>query len=331
MGSFWSGRRVLVTGATGFIGSWLTKALLERDAQVTALVKDVDPQSELYRSGAIQQIRVINGRLEDAALLERAISEHEIEVVFHLAAQALVPVAYRSPLATFETNIRGTYNLLEACRRHAELVRRVVIASSDKAYGEQSGAYHETMSLEPQHPYDVSKASAELIARTYHRTYGVPLAIARCGNIYGGGDLNWSRIVPGTIRAILRQEPFVIRSNGRLVRDYFYVKDAADAYVQLAEQLDRAEVLGEAFNFSHEAPMTVLEAVEAVQRVAGGQPAEIVVQDAARAELQHQVLSAERARQVLGWAPAWSLEDGLAETIEWYRSFFATGTQVPQA
>ncbi len=233
--SDFEGRRVLVTGATGMVGSWLVKELLAQGAVVVALVLDLDPQSELVRSGDIDRCSVVNGALQDFATLERAINLHETDSVFHLGAQTIVEVAHRYPLATWEANVRGTYNLLEACRTHAGLVERIVVASSDKAYGEAEVLpYTEESPLAACHPYEVSKAAGDLIALSYHQTYGLPVAIARCGNIFGGGDLNWSRIVPGTIRSLLREERPVLRSDGTFRRDYVYVKDAAQAYVGLA-------------------------------------------------------------------------------------------------
>ncbi|HBH02534.1 MAG: sugar dehydratase [Elusimicrobia bacterium GWA2_69_24] len=322
MTGHWTDRRVLVTGATGMVGSWLVKDLLAEDASVVALVLDADPQSELYRSGDIRRVTVVDGALEDFATLERALNAHEIETVFHLGAQALVGVAHRSPLGTFEANIRGTYNLLEACRRHRDVVRRVVVASSDKAYGAQARLpYVETLPLEGRHPYEVSKTCADLIAQSYAQTYGLPVAIARCGNVYGGGDLNWSRIVPGTVRSLLRGERPVIRSDGRYVRDYFYVKDAARAYRRLAEQLDDPRVRGEAFNFSTESPMTVLELVQAIQKLMDRAHLAPDVRGTAEGEIRSQYLSAAKAREVLAWEPRYDLEAGLRETIAWYRAF----------
>jgi len=304
------------------VGSWLVKDLLAEDASVVALVLDADPQSELYRSGDIRRVTVVDGALEDFATLERALNAHEIETVFHLGAQALVGVAHRSPLGTFEANIRGTYNLLEACRRHRDVVRRVVVASSDKAYGAQARLpYVETLPLEGRHPYEVSKTCADLIAQSYAQTYGLPVAIARCGNVYGGGDLNWSRIVPGTVRSLLRGERPVIRSDGRYVRDYFYVKDAARAYRRLAEQLDDPRVRGEAFNFSTESPMTVLELVQAIQKLMDRAHLAPDVRGTAEGEIRSQYLSAAKAREVLAWEPRYDLEAGLRETIAWYRAF----------
>lgn len=319
---FWQGRRVFVTGATGIVGSWLVKALIQDGASVVALVLDADPQSELYRSGAIQEISVVNGDLEDFFTLERAINLHEVETVFHLGAQTIVGVAHRFPLPTFEANIRGTYNLLEACRLHSDMVQRVVIASSDKAYGDHTSLpYTEDMPLNGRHPYEVSKSCADLITQAYHHTYGLPVAIARCGNVYGGGDLNWSRIVPGTIRSFLRNERPVIRSDGTYVRDYIYVKDVVRAYMSLAEDAGHPRVCGEAFNFSNESPLTVLELVRIIQRLMKCRHIEPQIVGCAEGEIRAQHLSAAKARTVLAWKPQFDLEQGLQETIEWYRAY----------
>ena len=321
---FWQGRRVLVTGATGVIGSWLVKDLLASGAQVVALVRDAATQSELYRSRDIEHVSVAQGALEDYWALEQAVNEHEVQTVFHLAAQTIVGTAHRSPLSTFEANVRGTYNLLEVCRQHREMVGQVVIASSDKAYGEQPELpYTEDMSLNGRHPYEVSKSCADLIAQSFHHTYGLPVAVTRCGNVYGGGDLNWSRIVPATIRSCLQGERPVVRSDGQFVRDYIYVKDAARAYLTLAESLGDARVQGQAFNFSTESPLSVLELVEAIRRVMGCEHLEPDVQNRASGEIRAQYLSAARAREVLGWRPQYDLGRGLAETVEWYKTFLA--------
>jgi len=322
MTGYWKDRRVFVTGATGMIGGWLVKDLLAQGAYVVALVLDADPQSELYRGGEVHRISVVNGTLEDFTTLERAINAHEADTVFHLGAQAIVGVAHRAPLPTFETNVRGTWNLLEACRLHRDLVERVVIASSDKAYGAQPRLpYTEDMPVAGMHPYEVSKSAADLIARTYYHTYGLPVAIARCGNVFGGGDLNWSRIVPGTIRSFLRGERPVVRSDGSYVRDYFYVKDASRAYLRLGERLGDPQVVGEAFNFSNESPMSVLDLVAVIQKLMDTSHLEPDVRDVAEGEIHSQYLSAARAREQLGWAPEFDLEAGLRETIAWYRAF----------
>jgi CDP-glucose 4,6-dehydratase len=319
---FWSGRRVFVTGATGMVGAWLVKDLLAAGAYVVTLIRDADPQSEHYRSGDYRQTTAVHGHLEDFWALERAINEHEIDAVFHLAAQPLVGVAQRFPLQTFESNIRGTYNLLEVCRIHSSLVKRVVIASSDKAYGEQPVLpYTEDMPLQGRYPYEVSKSCTDLIAQSYFHTYGLPVAIARCGNIYGGGDLNWSRIIPGTIRSLLRGERPVIRSDGTFIREYIYVKDVTHAYKTIAEQIEAPGVSGGAFNISPERALTVLELVDLIRRVMQFEHIEPDIQNTARGEIHSQYLDATKARDTLGWRPQFTLEQGLVETVEWYRAF----------
>lgn len=320
---FWTGRSVLVTGASGFIGSWLVRELLDRGARVVALIRNPNPRSELYRTGLVQQVAVVHGALEDFWALERAVNQYETEAVFHLGAQTLVPVAHRFPLPTFEANIRGTYHLLEVCRLHRSIVQRVVIASSDKAYGEQPALpYQEETPLVGRHPYEVSKSCADLLAQAYFHTYGLPLAIARCGNVYGGGDLHWSRLVPGTIRSLWRGEPPLIRSDGTYVRDYIYVRDVVRAYLLLAEQSDNPQVTGQAFNFGTEKPLSVLEVVRAIQRLMGREDLSPHILGCAEGEIHSQYLSAARARTLLNWRPTYDLEVGLQETVAWYRRFF---------
>jgi len=323
-GAGWAGRRVLVTGATGIVGSWVVKALLARRASVTTLVVDRDPEAEIVRSGELDRTRVVLGALEDPAAVDRAVGVSEVDTVIHLGAQTLVGPARRSPVPTFEANIRGTWNLLEACRAHADVVKAVVVASSDKAYGSAAELpYTEDTPLRACHPYDVSKACADLIAGSYHATYGLPVAVARCGNIYGGGDLNWSRIVPGTLQSLLRGERPIIRSDGRFVRDYLYVRDAAGAYLRLAEALHAREGAGEAFNFSGDARRTVLEIVTDLQRMTGRTDLPPDIRNTARAEIRDQWLSADKAQRLLGWRPAFTLEQGLGETVAWYREWLA--------
>ena len=320
----WRGRPVLVTGATGIVGSTLCQLLLSEGAEVVVLVRDWDPRSELMRSGGIQACRVVQGALEDYASLERAISEHEISVVIHLGAQAIVGVALRSPLPTFETNIRGTYNLLEACRVHASLVKGIVVASSDKAYGDSDLLpYTEDMPLQGRHPYDVSKSCTDLLAHTYAHTYGLPVTIARCGNIYGGGDLNWSRIVPGTIRAAIEGRRPVLRSDGTNIRDYIFVDDVVDAYLALAGRSHEEGIRGEAFNFSPETRVSVLEITRAVLKAMEREDLEPEVLGTAKAEIQDQYLDSAKARARLNWRPAHDLASGLEKTIPWYRTFLA--------
>jgi CDP-glucose 4,6-dehydratase len=318
----WPNRRVLVTGASGFVGSWLVKALIGRGAYVVVLIRDLDHHSELVRSGASRCVAVVNGCLEDYGAVERGINEFEVDTVFHLGAQAIVGAALRNPLPTFEANIRGTYYLLEACRVHSGLIQRVVIASSDKAYGDTDDLpYTEKHPLVGRHPYDVSKSCTDLLAASYYHTYRLPVAIARCGNIYGGGDLNWSRIVPGTIRSFLRGERPILRSDGTFIRDYFYVEDAVGAYLMLAEQLSQPAVLGQAFNFSNESNFTVRQIVETLQSLMGAENLAPVILGQAQGEIVSQTLSAQRARTVLGWSAKYGMEEGLKKTIAWYRAF----------
>jgi CDP-glucose 4,6-dehydratase len=319
--AFWRGRGVFVTGGTGMIGSWLVRRLLELDARVAVLVKDADPQSELLRSGDVHRVTVLNGALEDFWTLERAVAIHEADTVFHLGAQTLVGVAHRFPMSTFEANIRGTYNLLEACRIHREVVERVVVASSDKAYGEVNELpYVESMPVNGRHPYEVSKSCTDLLAAAYAHTYQLPLTIARCGNVFGGGDLNWSRVVPGTIRSFLRNVRPVLRSDGTYRRDYIYVKDVVDAYLVLAEHLEDPGIAGEAYNFSDESPRTVLDIVGSIARLMDS-PLEPDIRNTAVGEIHDQHLSSAKARSRLGWAARYDLDEALGETIQWYRGF----------
>jgi len=319
----WSSRRVLVTGSTGIVGSWLTEDLVRRGAYVVAFVRDADPQSRFFSERIAQSCSVVNGDLVELADCMRAVNDHEIDTIFHLGAQTIVGAALRDPIDCFESNIRGTYNLLEAARRLRELVTTVVIASSDKAYGDSPILpYTEDMPLRGRHPYDVSKSCTDLLADTYAHTYGLNVTVARCGNIYGGGDLNWSRIVPGTIRWLLAGERPILRSSGGNIRDYIYVKDVVDAYVTLAEQSGRAEISGGAFNFSPESQYTVLDIVGAIGKVLGVEPDPIIL-DSAKSEILHQTLDASKARRLLGWSTKWDLSAGLTETVDWYRGHLA--------
>jgi CDP-glucose 4,6-dehydratase len=323
LNGFWQDRRVFVTGCTGLVGAWTVRALHERGAHVVGLVRDQVTGSELARSGLLARIDVVRGSVEDQPLLERALAEYEIETVIHLAAQTIVGIANRSPLSTFETNIKGTWCLLEAARR-CGYSPQVIVASSDKAYGEQPVLpYTEETALEGRHPYDASKSCADILALTYHHTYRLPVCVTRCGNFYGGGDLNWNRIIPGTIRSVIRGTRPVLRSDGTSVRDYFYVKDGAAAYLHLAECMARRpDVLGEAFNFSTEIQVTALDIVKRVLRLMSSS-LEPDVRGEASNEIKHQFLSAAKARQRLGWSPGYTLDDALCETIDWYRAFFA--------
>jgi CDP-glucose 4,6-dehydratase len=321
-GDFWRERPVFVTGCTGLLGSWLTRALVAQGADVVGLIRDWVPQSELGRSGTEDRIRVVRGDVRDRGLMERVLGEYEVDTVFHLAAQTIVGVANRNPISTFETNIRGTWSVLEASRR-SPTVRQIVVASSDKAYGaHEQLPYSEEAPLKGRHPYDVSKSCTDLIALSYAATYALPVCVTRCGNLYGGGDLNWNRLVPGTIRSARRGERPVIRSDGTLVRDYFYVEDAVLAYMTLAERLaaDRS-LAGEAFNFSNEIQVTVLQLTREILRLMRRQDLEPDVRAEASHEILHQYLDASKARTVLGWRPRFTLEQGLTRTIPWYEEF----------
>jgi CDP-glucose 4,6-dehydratase len=324
---FWTDRRVLVTGCTGLVGAWTVQALLDRGAHIVGLIRDQVAGTQLVRAGNLDRIDVVHGCVEDLSLIERALAEYEIETVIHLAAQTIVGIANRSPLSTFETNIKGTWSLLEAARR-CGAPPQVIVASSDKAYGDQDVLpYTEEAPLQGRHPYDASKSCTDILALTYHHTYKLPVCVTRCGNFYGGGDLNWNRIVPGTIRSALRGERPIIRSDGSYIRDYFYVKDGAAAYLHLAECMAKQpEVVGHAFNFSNEIQVTVLDLVSRILRLMGSslQPD---VRNEARNEIKHQYLSATKARTMLAWQPLHTLDAALGETIAWYQTYFDSLSQ----
>jgi CDP-glucose 4,6-dehydratase len=323
--TYWQDRPVFITGCTGLLGSWLTQSLIERGADIVGLIRDNTPNSFFFQSGFEKSITTVRGEIEDYALVERLINEYEIESVFHLGAQTIVTISNRSPLATFRSNIQGTWNILEACRQ-ISTVKRIVVASSDKAYGDQKNLpYNENTPLEGRHPYDVSKSCADLICRSYFETYNLPVCVTRCGNLYGAGDLNFNRIVPGTIRSLFRGERPVIRSNGTFLRDYFYVSDAVNAYVYLAEKMDEKKIHGEAFNFSTESPQTVLEVVKTISALMGSS-LEPVILNTAINEIADQYLSAKKARNLLKWSAGCTLEEGLKETIPWYQKYFRKPT-----
>lgn len=321
---FWKGRSVLVTGGTGLLGGWLLKALVEAEAEVVCLVRDHVPRSMAVRERLLDSCNVVSGELEDYNLLRRTLAEYSVNTIFHLGAQTQVVVGQKDPIGTLEANIRGTWNLLEAAR-HSSSVQQFLFASSDKAYGISDNLpYFETHPLQGVYPYDVSKSCGDLIARMYAVTYGVPVGIVRCGNLFGGGDLNFNRTIPGVIQATLENKPFVIRSDGKFVRDFLYVKDAVEAYLLLAEKLaaDRS-LIGEPFNFSLEIHLNVLEITEKVLAYMGRTDLRPVIQNIASGEIREQFMSSEKARRVLGWKPTYALDGGLQETIAWYRDFFA--------
>ncbi|MGA1823521.1 MAG: GDP-mannose 4,6-dehydratase [bacterium] len=318
---YWRGKNVFITGCTGLLGSWLSKVLLDKGAHITGLIRDWVPQSNLILQNSLHKMNTVRGEIEDYFCLERVLNEYEIEIVFHLAAQTIVSIANRNPISTFDTNIKGTWNILEACRRNAT-VKKIIVASSDKAYGEHEVLpYSEEAPLKGSHPYDVSKSCADLLAASYFTTYQLPVCITRCGNFYGGGDLNFNRIVPGTIRSVFYNERPIIRSDGTFIRDYIFILDAVKAYMYLAEQMDNQAIHGQAFNFSNEIQVTVLELVNKIVKLMDRPDLEANILKKAEGEIKHQYLSAAKARKILGWSPHYTLEEGLKETVAWYREF----------
>lgn len=326
--STWRDRNVFVTGGSGLLGSWMVETLTRNGASPVCLLRDWVPASRLWSEGLMDRVNVVRGSLEDRDLLIRTLNEYEIDTVFHLGAQTIVGTASRSPISTFEANILGTWNVLEACRLSPKLIRRIVVASSDKAYGEHPTLpYREDAPLQGRFPYDVSKSCADLISLSYWHTYRLPIAVTRCGNLYGGGDLNFNRLVPGTIRSVLRGDRPVIRSDGSFVRDYFYVRDAVEAYLQLAERMDDPAFHGQAFNFGTETPMSVLEMVAVLLERLGASELEPVILGEATHEIPRQYLDCAKARSQLGWRSRYALADALDETIAWYRGWLARNGQ----
>lgn len=319
---YWKDRTVLVTGGSGLLGSWLVKTLLEQQARVVVLVRDLVPDSLFFAQELSSKVTVVFGDLLDMPLLLRILNEYDIQTVFHLGAQAIVGYANRSPIATFESNIRGTWQLLEACRL-SPWVKRIVVASSDKAYGAQAVLpYIEDAPLQGRFPYDVSKSCADLLAQSYFHTYGLPVCITRCGNFFGGGDLHFNRIIPGTIKSVLSGQAPVIRSNGLLIRDYIYVKDVVDAYLMLAEKMENPAIWGQAFNFSTDQPFNVIEIVELILALMQADDLKPFIKNEATCEIPEQHLSSDKARRMLGWRACYGVKVGVEETIAWYKTFF---------
>ncbi|HUS94779.1 MAG TPA: GDP-mannose 4,6-dehydratase [Patescibacteria group bacterium] len=321
--SFWKEKRVLVTGCNGFLGSWLTAGLVEAQSDVVGIIRDWVPHSLLAQLGLRNRMTIVNGDVCDYELMERVLAEYEIEIIFHLAAQTIVGIANISPLSTFETNIKGTWVLLEAARRNTT-VKGIIVASSDKAYGAQEKLpYQENAPLMARHPYDVSKSCADMIARAYAHSYGTPAVVTRFSNLYGGGDLNWNRIVPGTIRSIVQGNQPVIRSDGSPKRDYLYVEDAVSGYMTLGEHIGDEDLHGLAFNFGMDQPVTALQMVNTICHISGQSNLKPIILNQAKNEIPDQYLASSRAHKKLGWHPEYSLEDGLVRTMAWYSDFLA--------
>ncbi len=321
----WNESNVFVTGATGLIGSHLTIALNNLGARVTILKRDYTKNSLLELTGEIKNTNIAHGELEDFDSVMRVISEYEIDTVFHLGAQAIETISVANPKKTFESNIKGTWNVLEACRiigHESNKIRRIIVATSDKSYGPVNDPYTEDMPLRGETPYDVSKSCADLIAQSYFKTYGLPVCISRLGNVYGPGDTNFSRIIPGTIKSILEDKDIIIRSDGKYVREYFYAKDASNSYIELASNMSKKEVVGNAFNFSSGEQMSVMEVVNRIKKAMKSEKIPVIL-DTAKGEIRTQMISTEKARKLLNWSPKYSFDLALHETIEWYKKFLS--------
>lgn len=323
MNSCWKGQNVLVTGSNGFLGSWVSKRLVEEGANVICFIRDLLPKSFFNLSGTVDKVVIAYGALEDYFSVERVCNEFEVDFCFHLAAQAIVGTAERFPLSTYDSNIRGTWNVLEAVRRNGR-VKGLVIASSDKVYGStEKLPYTEQDRLGGLSPYDVSKVCADLLAQSYFHTYGIPVGIARSGNFYGPGDLNFSRVVPGTIRSLMSGQEPVIRSDGTYLRDYFYVEDAAEAFLTLGASLGKEGIKGQAFNFGTETPTPVLDVVGRLIDLSGKKQLKPIILNQAANEIKDQYLSCRKARELLGWRHSTDLKQGLAKSYSWYQTFFS--------
>ena len=320
---FWKNKKVLITGHEGFLGSNLTKRLLNYGAKVTGVDIRTNRKHTILEKSDFKKIKVIKGSVEAYKLIKNILHQNEIEIIFHLAAQAIVGKSLRNPSRTFSTNIKGTWNILEASRGNSR-IKTIVIASSDKAYGIHSILpYKEDAPLAGSYPYDASKSCADLLAHTYSNTYNLPVCITRCGNIFGPGDFNFSRIVPDTVKSALHGKTLNIRSSGKFTRDYIYVEDVVDGYLVLAEKMQKLNLLGEAFNFSNEQPLSVLELVSTIYKLAKKGP-NYKILNVAKCEIEHQYLSAEKAKKILGWRAKHTFRQGLKETIAWYKKYFFT-------
>lgn len=318
---FWIGKKVFVTGGTGFIGTYLIKELLDCGAEVYCLTQELNKDSNFKKWGLDEKTVLIYGSILDFNLINLSLQKYNIDTVFHLAAQPLVQLAFSKPFETIETNVIGTLNILETCRLNG--IERIIVASSDKAYGSQENLpYKEESPMNGTYPYDVSKSCTDLIARSYGKTYGMPIAVTRLSNVYGGGDLNFDRIIPETIKHLLLNEPVLIRSDGKFMREFFYVKDAVEAYVKLAENIEKLNLKGEAFNFGTDTPITILDLIKKIKNISGKENVEINILNTAKGEIRDQFLSSEKARKMLLWEPKYDLDSGLVETYQWYKDFF---------
>jgi CDP-glucose 4,6-dehydratase len=317
-GTAFSQRTVFVTGAYGMLGYWIVSALVDRGGRVVVLKRDEVRGSALAMEGLEESCDVVHGTITDLAAMDRIIGEYEVDTIFHLAAQTIVGVANQSPVPTFETNIGGTWNIMEAARRHG--VQRTVVAASDKSYGHHDTLpYREDFALQARHPYDVSKACTDLIARSYWHTYEVPVAVTRFANIYGGGDLNASRLVPELVDAVLDGRAPVIRSDGSPERDFLYAEDAAEAYLAIADALDEGSARGEAFNAGGDQPHSVREMVELLISLSGSDVvADYQGHGVPAGEIDRQFVDSTKLREMTGWAPRVDLEEGLRRTVQWY-------------
>lgn len=325
--SFWQDRNVFITGATGLLGSWMVEELVSQGANITCLIRDWIPDSKLVASGLSEQTNLVYGELQNYDLMVRVLNEYEINTVFHFGAQTIGGTSSRSALSTFESNIKGTWTLLEACRENRRLIERIVVASSEKAYGSHNNLpYTEDMALQGRFPHDVSKSCSDLIAQSYFHTYRLPLAITRSVNLFGGGDLNFNRLIPGTIRSALRNESPIIRSNWRLVRDYFFVLNAVDGYIQLAEKMPDDALNGEALNFGYGEPLSVIELVDEILDIMGKSHLRPVILNEESNEITDQYLDCSKAQRLLNWRPMYKRREGLRQTISWYEEYLESKT-----
>jgi len=320
-GTFWNGKKVLISGFEGFLGSNLTLKLLSLGADIVGLDILTGRKDTLFPSKEYRKIKVIKGDVADFALVKNIFVKNRVKVVFHLAAEAIVGRSLKYPIRAFSSNIEGAWNMLEAARQAGSAIDSIVIASSDKAYGSHKELpYKEDYPLAGCHPYDVSKTCSDLIANTYFHTYKLPVAVTRCGNIYGPGDFNFSRLIPDAMRCVFSGKVLKIRSDGKFVRDYVYVEDIVNGYIRIAESLRKGRLFGEAFNLSDEKPLTVMQVLKEINKLCGNK-LEYEIMNIARYEIKKQYLASAKARSILSWKPKYNFNDGLRMTLDWYRAY----------